>query len=821
MKRIMSANTIESLFGVAVSFAQDLTGAQVCVIKHECEQREALSGDMTDPNTGLQRLLAKGEGEHWTAFREWLGDRPSIRYTQAELAEHPLLAKMPAGHPPIRGLVGALIYDEGRPVGIIMVSQKDSGDFTSQDEQTLVQLAKFVALRIRDLQTAAELQELTLVAEQRAAELDAVFSAVTDLVIVCDAEGIITRVNPAVVISLGYDPTGTSAAKLAETLTLFDDNEVSVLPHELIHDRALAGEVVLNRHYSVVDREGNVSHLTGSSAPLQSPQGITGVVVVMHDTTQYYELLAAQEALVQDLRESERGLAHSERLYRGIAELIPYGMWIASPEGDATYVSQSFVDLVGKDISKTSRQERRQFFAAEDLERIDEAWQKSLREGSDLTIEARVRGVDGKLHWIFHRGAPVRDSSGQITAWVGVNLDIDQLKQGEEEREQLLRDVQRQRALLEAIVSQMPGSIAIALPPDGHLLYVNDKIQNLVVRPDDDENLPVRTSPWEAFTLAGEPIPHEEWPIMTALTRGEATEDLHVRVRSDGGERIISAYAQPVRDEQGTIIAGVMTFFDMTEQVQAEDELQRYRQHLEDLVHERTNALQRMNDELLAKQNLLKRLDQQLVQAEERERETIALALHDSVAQTLAFAFLKAKLARSQVKDARGRQNLEDLASLVQQAILETRSLLTQLTPPVTSGATLRQSLDTLAEKMGTTYGYRTVVAGPVEPVTMSMDLKILLYRSVRELLMNAAKHAQAQHVWVDLAFENGSGCLTVKDDGVGFDPSAPHVAYTGGFGLVSIQERLALLGGHLKVDSEMGHGATFHLCFPLESPPE
>lgn len=822
VRQVMAASTLESLFEVTARAAQDLTGARVCLVKHEAQDYEApLLGDNSSPR-GLVTRREGPEGEHWTALREWLGERRSVRYTQAELLAHPLMPGLPAEHPPLDGLAGAWIEDQksGR-AGLILVSGKDKGDFTAQDEQALVQLSEFVALRINNLQASADVEELALAAERQAAELDAVFSAVTEPIIVCDAEGVISKVNPAVVLYLGYDPTGTPVAEFARKRSVLDENQNPIHPDDLIYSRALRGETVLAGHHVGIGTDGRIRHVLGSASPLRSSQGITGAVIVMHDITQYHELLAAQEALVQNLRESERSLSHSERLYRSIAELIPYGMWIASPEGEPTYVSQSFVDLLGKDISKVSRQEGREFYAAEDAQRVDEAWQKSLREGSDLTIEARVRGVDGKFHWLFHRGAPVRDSSGQITAWVGVNLDIDELKQGEEEREHLLQDVQRQQALLEAIVAQMPGSIVISLPPDGHLLYVNDKLQNLIVRPGEDESISVSTSPWEAFTLTGEPIPHEEWPMIRAITRGEATEDLHVRVRTDKVERIISAYAQPVKDEQGNIIAGVMTFFDITDQIQADEELRRHRQHLEDLVNQRTSALQKTNKELLAKQQFLRRLDQQLVQAEERERETLALQLHDSVAQTLAFASLKAKLMQTQIRDARTREMIEELTALIQQAILETRALLTQLTPPVTSGATLRQSLETLAEKMGTTYGYQTAVSGPVEPVTMGMDLKILLYRSVREILTNVAKYAQAKHVWIDLSFERTAGCIAVTDDGVGFEPSAMRIDYSGGFGLRSIQERLALLGGGLEMQSELGHGATFHLSFPLGSSPE
>ena len=101
----------------------------------------------------------------------------------------------------------------------------------------------------------------------------------------------------------------------------------------------------------------------------------------------------------------------------------------------------------------------------------------------------------------------------------------------------------------------------------------------------------------------------------------------------------------------------------------------------------------------------------------------------------------------------------------------------------------------------------------------MREDFKVLLFQCVRELLLNAIKHAGVSSIRLSMAVDDSNNvCIAVKDKGVGFDPDAiwenkyPDV----GFGLFSIKERLALIGGCLKVDSAPGKGATCRLIVPL-----
>ena len=97
-------------------------------------------------------------------------------------------------------------------------------------------------------------------------------------------------------------------------------------------------------------------------------------------------------------------------------------------------------------------------------------------------------------------------------------------------------------------------------------------------------------------------------------------------------------------------------------------------------------------------------------------------------------------------------------------------------------------------------------------------NVRAILFRNVRELLVNVVKHARANNVSVRLEDKNSSIKIIVEDDGIGFDPRAAIRASgkIGGFGLFSIKERIADLGGNLKIVSEPGRGCTVILSAPF-----
>jgi PAS domain S-box-containing protein len=166
--------------------------------------------------------------------------------------------------------------------------------------------------------------------------------------------------------------------------------------------------------------------------------GVAAQAAVAIDNAQLYR--RAMNELADRLR-AEEELRTSERLYRGIGESIEYGVWICDAEGRNLYASESFLRLVGLTQEEGSRYGWTDVLHPDDVAETVTAWQDCVRTGARWDREHRFRGVDGRWYPVLARGVPVRNERGEITAWVGINLDISDLKQVENE----LRDADRRK----------------------------------------------------------------------------------------------------------------------------------------------------------------------------------------------------------------------------------------------------------------------------------------------------------------------------------------------------------------------------------------
>ena len=145
---------------------------------------------------------------------------------------------------------------------------------------------------------------------------------------------------------------------------------------------------------------------------------IAGSVLVAHDIT--------------ERKRSEAALRESEARYRTAGEAIRYGVWVCNPEGGVEFVSQTFLDLIGKTLDEVKPRGWLDRLPPEDLKPTLEAWHECVRTGSEWTWEHRVKGKDGVCRTILSLGRPVRDDRDRITSWVGFNLDISARKEAED-----------------------------------------------------------------------------------------------------------------------------------------------------------------------------------------------------------------------------------------------------------------------------------------------------------------------------------------------------------------------------------------------------
>ncbi len=207
----------------------------------------------------------------------------------------------------------------------------------------------------------------------------------------------------------------------------------------------------------------------------------------------------------------------------------------------------------------------------------------------------------------------------------------------------------------------------------------------------------------------------------------------------------------------------------------------------------------------------LRRLAAEVTLAEERERRHIAEDLHDHLGQALALIKIRLQGLRGDAVFGGHGAALEELVALSDQAIRYTRGLTFELSPPVLYELGLGPALEWLGEDTARRHGLRVTVRDRAR-AALPDDLKVMLWKSVRELLHNVVKHAKARRVDVTLSARGGMIVVEVADDGRGFDPASARRDAGDRFGLFAIEERLRQLGGSLELDSAPGRGTRVRL---------
>jgi PAS domain S-box-containing protein len=227
----------------------------------------------------------------------------------------------------------------------------------------------------------------------------------------------------------------------------------------------------------------------------------------------------------------------------------------------------------------------------------------------------------------------------------------------------------------------------------------------------------------------------------------------------------------------------------------------------------------RQEQQLIKNQEELAGLTEQLLLTEERERRRIAGALHDSVGQSLAFSKRELGGLRKDLP-ASLLERLDKAKEQVETAIQQTRSLTFELSPSTLYTFGLEAALEELAEQYSKQEGFRCRFETQDGDKRLSEQVRVLLYRATRELLINAAKHAAADNVSIRLQRIGEDVRIEVEDDGKGFDVSElePVQGKRLGFGLFSIRERLARTKGSLDIQSIPGNGTKVTLQAPLQT---
>jgi signal transduction histidine kinase len=201
------------------------------------------------------------------------------------------------------------------------------------------------------------------------------------------------------------------------------------------------------------------------------------------------------------------------------------------------------------------------------------------------------------------------------------------------------------------------------------------------------------------------------------------------------------------------------------------------------------------------------------MRASEEERARWARELHDETLQELGALKLMLDTARQTQDLGRMTGSIESAVAQIELSIRNLQALITELRPAALDQIGLVPALEALVQRVAATSGMDVEYDIRLKQETdrLQPEIERTIYRLIQESFTNAVKHSEATGIHLELIEDGGALKLSVSDDGKGFDPQA----LSAGFGLVGMQERVALVGGAVKVESTPGSGTTVRAEVP------
>ncbi len=476
-------------------------------------------------------------------------------------------------------------------------------------------------------------------------------------------------------------------------------------------------------------------------------------------------------------RRMEGALRESEARYRALFEQKLDGVVVFGENMKMLLANRASAEMLGFDsVEELLEVNLFDYVMPEEKERVFRIIAEDMF-GSDLRQVNEFRCVkkSGEEIWISAIGSLI-EYQGK-PAGLGSFRDVTERRRAEE----ALRESEKKyRTLFE----KANDAIFLVDAETGYVADANREAEQLLGRPR-EEILELHQSELHH----PEQAEYHKEKFREHAAAGHASDFEAEVMRKDGTLVPVSISVSVVPLQGRSLMQGI--FRDVTERKQAEAQLIAYQMELRSLAS-------------------------QLSLAEERERRRLAMELHDQLSQDLAVCNMKLGVLEQSAPAF--TEPLGEIRTIIKHLIEKTRSLSFELSSPLLYELGLEAALQQLAEQITGRGNIRCQFVSDGHPKPLDGDIRILLFQTVRELLVNVTKHARARQASVSIRQYDDSIRITVEDDGVGFDTSkiGTDMKQAKGFGLFGIRERLRYIGGQIEVESERGHGTRVALDVPL-----
>ena len=665
------------------------------------------------------------------------------------------------------------------------------------DAHHVLYIAADVTEQIEAQQRATALAQA---AAERAGQLEAVFGALTEGVILTDAAGKIVRSNAAVARILGLDDESLPPLDtFGQRFMMRDEHGVAIPQARRIALAALDGATVTNQLRRFRNARGEERWLQASVSPVRDDAGaVVGIVMTLRDVTEESEQTREREELLR-LVEERRQFAQA------IFDSVPVGLMVVGVrDGEirsannayAHFIDETFAggDLTGRKAALLQPTGATTPLPAD----AEEQYRRGLQDVAAGRVPVTVREFAypdyprrGETFWDI-TGVPLVDATGAVNDVLIVAVDTTEQTLNRRRVEELARTAQQRAGQLETVIASIADGVMFA-DTEGRVVLENAASQTLTGRLDAQGE--ARLAP-EGFTHPdGAPMRREELPLARAL-RGELVgEQVLALWRPDLSEqRFLMCSSAPVIAPDGTITGAVAVFRDVTEMKQVE-------QLKDEFV---SIAAHELRTPLTAIKGYADLLDRRLTVQGNREADRRSLTVIRKQTDRLA-GLVNEMLDVSRIEAGRLHLNREpfDLPALVGEVMNNMR---------VASDA----------------HTFSLIAAPGIVVDGDSARIEQVLMNLISNAVTYSPEGGEiALRVWA----EDGTAFVSVRDRGVGIaQEELPHlfdrfyrapragVMRSGGMGLglYICQEIIARHGGAIRAESREGAGSTFTFSLPL-----
>lgn len=542
--------------------------------------------------------------------------------------------------------------------------------------------------------------------------------------------------------------------------------------------------------FRIEDRQGKFKWMCEVSNKIFCPDGtLRGWRVTIRDFTQHKQV--------------EEALKESENRFRIMADGLPLIVWMHDAQGRQEFVNRTFCKFFGVSREQMKSDRWQMLIHPEDVESYTKEFLECTKEQRPFNARTRVLDAKGRWRTIESWAKPRFSGQGNFRGFVGTSADITE-------------GVEAERKLKEAS-TRLSTAVELArlgiceYDPSTKIITCDDRAKEILGVLGD-----------ESLTLSRllELVHPEDRELIKSHIRRMLQSNYNQIyqtecriIRPDRTQRWISARGDAVISGQGCnskVRRYIKVIMDITDRKQAEQTRQEMLDKLEEQVRERTAQLNSYAEQL-------SELTAEIARVEQKERKKLATILHDNLQQILAGAKLNVGIMKSQTEDVSLKDIAQDTIKALEESIEVSRSLSTELSPPVLRNPDtgVISCLKWLCKWVQNTHGLSVRLKTDGEADTRIERVKLLVFECVRELLFNATKHSGVKNAQVRFIRDDDHYVqVIVSDNGKGFNPN--ELQRDKGFGLFGLQEKIALFGGSLKIQSQPGNGAQFIITLPL-----